>query len=45
MIVQIHGNQNLLEHFWGGHGQKWVWPLCSWESKIDSISKMNRCNN
>ena len=27
-----------------GHGQKWVWPICSRDSKIDCILRMNRCN-
>ena len=25
----------------GGHGEKWVWPVWLWDSKIDCISKMN----
>ena len=25
----------------GGCGQKWVWPLCSWDSKIGYISRRN----
>ena len=24
-----------------GHGQKWVWPVWSWDSKIDCISEIN----
>ena len=30
--------------FWGGHGQKWAWPVWSQDSEIDCISKINRCN-
>ena len=30
--------------FLSGRGQKWVWPVWSWKSKIDCISKMNRWN-
>ena len=26
------------------HGQKWVWPVWSWDSRIDYISKMKRWN-
>ena len=26
------------------HGQKWVWPVWSVDSKIDCISQMNSCN-
>ena len=25
-------------------GQKWVWPVWSWDFKIDCISEMNRWN-
>ena len=32
------------KNFSGGHGQKWVWPVRSWDSKINCISKMNRSN-
>ena len=28
-----------------GHGQKWVWPVWSWDSKFDCISKLNQWNN
>ena len=28
-----------------GHAQKWVWPVWSWDSKIDFISKLNKWNN
>ena len=27
-----------------GHNQKWVWPTCSWDSRIDYVSRMNRWN-
>ena len=26
----------------GRHGQKWVWPILSRDSKIDCVSRMNR---
>ena len=29
------------QRFFTGHGQKWVWPIWSWNSKIDCISRMN----
>ena len=32
------------KYFWGGHGQKWVWPVVSQDSKIDCTSKMNKWN-
>ena len=44
MLVQIRGNQNLFEKYFCGHGQKWVWPLCSHDSKIDCISRSNQLN-
>ena len=28
----------------GGHGHYWVWPVWSWDSKIECIPKMNRWN-
>ena len=37
-------NEELIKIFLVGHGQKWVWPIWSWDSKIDSISRMNRWN-
>ena len=24
------------------HDQKWAWSVCSWDSKIDSISRINQ---
>ena len=36
MLVQIHKNEKLIKIFSGGHGKKWVWPVWSWDSKIDS---------
>ena len=27
MLIQIHANEKLIEKYWGGHGQKWVWTL------------------
>ena len=30
--------------FWWRHGQKWVWPVWSWDTKIDCISRMKRWN-
>ena len=37
MLVQIYTNYKLLEDFWGGYGQKWVWPVWWWDSKIHCI--------
>ena len=28
----------------GRHGQKWVWPLCSQDSKIGCMSRKNEWN-
>ena len=28
----------------GGHGQEWVWPVYSWDSKIGCISKLKKWN-
>ena len=41
MLIQIHGKQKLTEKYWGGQCQKWVWPLCSQDSKIGCISRKN----
>ena len=30
--------------FLDGHGQKWVWSVWAWDSKIECISKMNWWN-
>ena len=38
MLIQIR------EKFWGGYAQKWVWLLRSHDSKIGSISRINRWN-
>ena len=32
-LKQLKADQKLL----GGHGQKWVWPVWSWDSKIDKV--------
>ena len=32
------------QKFLVGHGQNWVWPIWSWNSKIDGISRMNSWN-
>ena len=34
-----------MKNLLGAHGQKWVWPVWSWDSKIDSVSRLNRSNN
>ena len=34
----------LLEKLLGGHGQKWLWPLWSSDSKVSCISGMKRWN-
>ena len=44
MMVHDHKNENLIRNFLVGHGQKYVWPVWSWDSKIECISKMNRWN-
>ena len=41
MLIHVHGNQKLIEKSWGWCDQKWVWPLCSWDSKIGYISRRN----
>ena len=28
----------------GGHRQKWLWAVWSWDSEIDCISRMDRWN-
>ena len=45
MLMQIHDSQMLIKNLLGGHGQKWVWPFWSWDSKFEYISKPNRWNN
>ena len=34
MVMQILKNQKVIETFLVGHGQKWMWPIWSLESKI-----------
>ena len=34
----------MIKIFLVGHGQKWVWPIWSLDSKIDYILRMNRWN-
>ena len=29
------------QKYLSGRGQRWKWPACSWDSKIDSFSRMN----
>ena len=38
ILIQIHKNQKLIRNLLGGHGQKCVWIVWSWDSKIDCIS-------
>ena len=33
------------QKFRGWCGQKWIWPVEWWDSKIDSIWRMNKWNN
>ena len=40
----VCANQKLIENFWDGYGQKWVWTVWSQESKTDCILKMNGWN-
>ena len=42
MLIQVYINSNLIKNFLGGYGQKWAWPVWSWDSGIDCISRMNR---
>ena len=44
MLIQIHIKLRLIKTFLGEHSQKWVWPVWSWDSKIDCISRMNKWN-
>ena len=44
MLKQIHEKQKLIEKYWGGHGQKQVWPICSQDSKIGCMSRKNEIN-
>ena len=44
MSIQTHKNEKNIENVLVGHGQKWVWPVWLWGSKIDFIEKINRCN-
>ena len=44
MLSQIYKNQKLMKNVLSRHGQKWVWPVWSWDYNTDSISKMNRLN-
>ena len=37
--VKNSGKLNVIENFWDGHGQKWIWPVWWWDFKIDSIWK------
>ena len=37
MFIQIHNNSKLIKIFLVGHGQKWVWPIWSLDSKIDNL--------
>ena len=37
-------NLKLVEKYWSGHGQKWVWKLWSKDTKIGCISKRNKYN-
>ena len=44
-ILHVYTNSHELKvdhKSFGGHGQKWAWPVWSWDSKFDSISRMNR---
>ena len=37
--LNVNGDSH--QKFMGRHCQKWLWPVCSWEPKIDCISKIN----
>ena len=38
-LIEIHGNWKLIEIYWGGWGEKWLWPLISEDFNIGSISR------
>ena len=43
-FLQVDTNSHKLkvdQKILGGHGQRWVWPAWSQDSKSDSISRMN----
>ena len=44
MLIQIRRNKKLIKKYWGGSGQKWMWTLCSQDSKIGSMSRRNEWN-
>ena len=44
ILIQIHINWKLMKKYLGGHGQKWVWPVWSGDSKTDCTSRMNGWN-
>ena len=39
MLIQIYIKVD--QKIWGGRGQSWVWPVWSWDSKIDCTSRIN----
>ena len=44
MLTKFKKVKSWSKFFLGGNGQRWVWQVCSWDSKIDFISRMSRCN-
>ena len=37
MLIQIHKNEKPIKNLLSGHGQKWMWPVWSRDSKICCI--------
>ena len=37
MLMQIHNSWKLMKNLFGGHGQKWVWPVWILDSKIYNL--------
>ena len=44
MHVDTDSQKLLIRNLLDGHGQKWMWLVWSWDSKIDFIAEMKRWN-
>ena len=44
MFIQIQGNEKLIEKYWGGRDQNWVWSLWSQDFKIGCMSRGKQWN-
>ena len=40
MLIHDHKNSKLIKIFLGEHGQKWVWPVWPWGSKMNRWNKV-----